>query len=323
MKNKVFAKSSKSRVEITNRQAQHIKKLYEELSQEISEEIEALSKRSNISSILRIDYLTGLQKQINNEIHMIGNKTNNIIKEGMSAVAAAVVADNQAFLGSIGLNISNAYSFIPKDIVNDIATGKLYSGRWTLNEAIWGNSKKTIRDINDVVAKGIIGQKSTYDIAKDLEKYVNPAMKKAWDWSKVYPGTARKVDYNAQRLARTMISHAYQDSIVRTTRDNPFVECYEWMTAGGDRVCEICQERESGFHGVVINGHAMHGCYYADDLPLDHPNGMCTIDVYIDKDYDAITDRLADWVNGEDDRELDRFAESLGYPVSTLRSKLS
>ena len=322
-RNRVFADASKARIEITNKQAKQIAKLYEDLSLEIEEEIAALSNRTNVSSILRTQYLYNLKDQVQQELRNINGKTEGIIRSNMGEVAAAVVADNERFLASVGLNLAGAYSHIPTDIVKEVASGQLYKDRWTLSNAIWGNTQKTLSDVNSVVAKGIAGQKSTYEIAKDLEKYINPALRKDWEWSKVYPGTAKVVDYNAQRLARTMISHAYQDSILRTTRDNPFVECYEWMTAGGDRVCEICQERESGFHGVVINGKSMYGCYYADDLPLDHPNGMCTIDVYIDNDYDAIADRLADWVNGEQDPEMDKFAQSLGYSSSTLRSKVS
>ena len=69
--------------------------------------------------------------------------------------------------------------------------------------------KNTQGDIQYIVAQGIASQKSAFDIAKDLEKYVDPSAKKDWAWSKVYPGTKKVVDYNAQRLARTMVSHAY------------------------------------------------------------------------------------------------------------------
>lgn len=160
------------------------------------------------------------------------------------------------------------------------------------------HTKKAQQDINSIIAKGIAENKSSYDIAKDLEKYVNPSAKKDWDWSKVYPGTNKKVDYNAQRLARTMVSHAYQYSFVQTTKHNPFVEDYIWRSAGSERTCEICAER-NGKH------------YAKDKLPLDHPNGLCTFIANTPDNMEDIADRLADWAHGKSDPELDEFVKSL------------
>lgn len=319
---KVFSNSARTRVNITREQAKSIKQMYKDLSKELAKEAQSLSHRDNISSKIRIQYIQGLQKQINEELNNIGRYQNSSLKANMFKVASAVVKDNQVFLNSLGININNAYSHIPSEVVTRIATGDLYKDKWNLNKAIWGNVHKTESDIDMIVAKGVAGQKSTYEIAKDLENYVNPAKRKDWQWSKVYPGTAKVVDYNAQRLARTMVSHAYQTSLLESTRMNPFVECYEWLTSNSDRVCEICMEREEGFHGVIIDGEPMNGCYYAEDLPLDHPNGMCTVDI-VTPDYDDIAGRLADWVNGEEDEELDDFAEDLGYNAVTFKSKVS
>lgn len=318
-----FADSHRARIRLTNKQIKEISSMYRELSREIQKEAEQLSRRANISSILRRSYLDGLSKQINQELNNLAKQQVKLVKDNMTEMASAVVDNNTKFLNKVGIHIASAYSHIPSDVVNSIATGELYKDRWSLSKAIWKNTCKTQQDINSIVAKGIAGQKSTYEIAKDLEDYVNPVKRKSWEWSKVYPGTSRVVDYNSQRLARTMISHAYEDSIVRTTKDNPFVECYEWLTSAGDRVCEICQERESGFHGVVINGESMYGMYYADDLPLDHPNGMCTIAPYVPYSYEEIGERLGKWVNGDEDEAIDNFAESLGYTASTLKGKVS
>lgn len=317
-----FADASRARVQITKAQQKAIEKMYIELAEEIADETKLLQQRSSISSILRSQYLGNLSSQIKQELNNMSFQQNDLIRKNMASVAASVVKDNAILLETMHINVTGAYSYIPSEIVKSVASGKLYKGRWNLSSAIWKDIQYTKRDIDRVIAKGIAGQKSTYEIAKDLEKYVNPKARKDWEWSKVYPGTARVVDYNAQRLARTMVSHAYQDSIVRTTKNNPFVECYQWMTSNSDRVCEICQERESGFHGVVINGKSMYGCYYAEDLPLDHPNGMCVVDTIIE-DLDDVADRLADWVNGKDDEALNNFAEDLGFSSETLKSKVS
>ena len=126
---------------------------------------------------------------------------------------------------------------------------------------------------------------------------MNPDARKDWDWGKVYPGTKKVVDYNAQRLARTMVSHAYQQAFVRTTQKNPFVSKYKWEASNSGRVCEICEERD----GKLFD---------KDELPLDHPNGMCTFTTVMD-DLEKIGERLGDWAAGKSDPELDKWAEDL------------
>jgi SPP1 gp7 family putative phage head morphogenesis protein len=167
-----------------------------------------------------------------------------------------------------------------------------------LSRSIWNSTSKAKKDINTIIAEGIAQNKSTYDIAKDLEKYVNPSAKKDWAWSKVYPGTNKVVDYNAQRLARTMVSHAYQQAFVRVTKPNPFVTKYRWLASNSNRVCELCNSRD----GVLFE---------KDDLPMDHPNGMCTFTAVIDQPMTDIADRIADWALGQPDSELDTFAQFL------------
>jgi len=305
-----FADAARARVKITKAQQKAIRKMYQDIAEDIEYEIKSISQRSNVSSILRTQYLGELSKQVQQELNDLAVEQNHLIRQNMASVATSVVNANTILLNSINIHVTDAYSYIPSDVVKEIASGKLYEGRWNLSSAIWKNTRKTQRDINTIVAKGVAQQKSTYDIAKDLEKYVNPAKRKAWEWSKVYPGTSKVIDYNAQRLARTMVSHAYQDSFVRTTKDNPFIDSYRWLASGGDRMCELCAERD----GKIFE---------KDELPLDHPNGMCTFVAVISSSYKEIGDRLADWVNGKDDVELDDFAESLGYQKDTFKSKVS
>ena len=239
-----------------------------------------------------------MQKQINTELDSLGKDLENTILDNMGAVARAVVKDNIAFHSAIHMTVQGMFSHVPGNVINTVSTGQLYEGNWSLSKAIWGTTAKTKQDINTVIAEGIAKNKSAYDIAKDLEKYVNPSAKKDWAWSKVYPGTALKVDYNAQRLARTMVSHAYQQSFVMTTQHNPFVTKYRWDSSNSSRVCELCASRD----GVLFD---------KDQLPLDHPNGMCTFIAVIDKSMTEIADQIADWTLGGSDPELDAYAEYL------------
>ena len=299
-----FAYAEGKRVQITNEQKREIKGMYNDVLGDIKTRQAFLSTRTNISSIMRRQYLNDLSKAIKDNIIDIDRKTEKMIIENMSDVAYGVVKNNQEFLKMLGMPDSLAgtsYLYVPKYVINQIMSGKIYEGKWTLSKAIWGDNEKKLKEIDYIVAKGIAEQKSTYDLAKDLERYVNPSAKKTWDWSKVYPGTRKVIDYNAQRLARTMVSHAYQESFVRTTKNNPFIEAYQWLTSNSDRVCQLCIERsENDNYGLGP------GIYPKDKLPLDHPNGMCTFDIVMTDSLIDISDKLADWVNGDGDEELNR-----------------
>lgn len=285
------------RIKLTKLQQRQIQRLYENAAKEVAKQAEKAPRVP--SDALRKQYLNQLQKQLNEKLDKIRGEIESAVKDNMKKTAEAVVGDNIDFLKEVGMPIQGAFSHVPDEVVRAVATGQLYEGKWSLSRAIWKNTKRTQKDVQSVIAQGIAQNKSAYEIAKDLEKYVDPSAKKDWDWSKVYPGTAKKVDYSAQRLARTMVSHAFQQSFVETTKKNPFVTKYQWVSSNSARVCPICADRDGQL-------------YEKDDLPLDHPNGMCTFIAVIEDSMVTIADRIADWALGSSDPELDAFAHSLG-----------
>lgn len=288
--------AEQTRVALTKQQEKRIAQIYKRASKYVAKKAESLPDTP--SAPLYKAQLNKLKKDLEKELKAAEQALKGEIKENMQAAAQAVVDDSTKFLEDAGLTIEGAYHRVPKEVVKSVATGQLYEGKWSLSKALWKDHLRTRRDINEVVAEGIAANKSAYDIAKDLEKYLNPDARKDWDWSKVYPGTRRKVDYSAQRLARTMVSHAYQQAFVKTTKNNPFVTEYVWLSSGGARTCEICADRD-GKH------------YSKDDLPLDHPNGMCTFEAVLSGSLTDIADRLADWATGKSDPEIDAWVKHL------------
>lgn len=288
--------AEQQRLKLTKTQQKQIKALYERAAREVAEQAKKAPRVP--SDLLKKRYLKQLQGQLNDALAKLQTEMDATVRESMRETASAVIEDNLAFLGKIGMPVGTALAHVPDDIVRTVATGQLYQGKWSLSSAIWKHIKKNQNDIQTIIAQGIAQNKSAFDIAKDLEKYVDPSAKKNWDWSKVYPGVSKKIDYNAQRLARTMVSHAYQQAFVQATQHNPFVTKYRWVADGGKRTCPICAARD--------------GMEFAkDDLPLDHPNGMCTFVAVLSDSMTDIADRIADWAQGGDDSELDDFADHL------------
>lgn len=307
--------AERARNKLTAAQERQIRKLYREALKEVQEWSKKLEGRDNISSILRRQYLDQMEKELSEAMERIGKEVESLIKSTVSSTAAAVVKDANRLLNAMGIDLHTAYSFVPVDVVQAIAMGEIYTGDWTLSKAIWKQSKKAQQDIHEIIAKGVLENKSSYEIAKELEKYVDPSARKPWDWGKIYPGVHKKVDYNAQRLARTLVSHAYQQSFVRTTKDNPFFEGYKWLNSGNHEVCDICRDRANKVHAKGLPA----GVYPKDKVPHDHPNGKCTLSVYTTRNTDSIVDSLLDWAHGKPNSDLDAFAKSLGFPIETVK----
>jgi hypothetical protein len=317
---KQFAVAEGVRQQLTAQQQNKINSLYKETIENINDRMQFIERQDkrNISSILRQQYLGELTQEIKDNMQVVDSQTENLIKQNMLLASQSVVKSNGVMLSEMGFSdlvSKTAFSYVPKDVVAQLASGTLYDGKWSLSKAIWNDNAVKNKELDYIVAQGVALNKSTFEIAKDLEKYVNPNARKDWSWSKVYPGSRKVIDYNAQRLARTMVSHAYQESFVRTTKNNPFIEAYKWEISNSDRVCPLCISRaEDDNYGLGA------GVFPKDQLPLDHPNGMCTFTTIITKSYDEIADSLADWVKGQGDEalnsQIDNFVDDMGIKVS-------
>lgn len=299
----IFKDAEEARDAITASQQKEIKELYESWADEIAKEANRLSHRNTFSSEVRANQLRELEQQLRNSSQVLSNKLYSKIKNGILTVSESVIRCNYEWLKDLGFSakgIDAAFSYVPDDVVTKLITGQVYKSGWSLSKRIWYDNEKTMRDIYTVVAKGLAENKTTYEIAKELERYVRPEKKLSWNYKmsdgvKIYK---RVVDYNAQRLARTLVQHGYQQSFVEATKKNPFVVDYIWW-ANGSRPCPLCSDR-NGVH------------FKKEDLPLDHPNGMCTMEPNISGDY---IDQLADWFNSPYGTfpEIDEFALSLGF----------
>lgn len=288
--------------------------MYSALAKQIADDAKKYEGKDNISSIMRMRQLNELEKSIKQTSKNMYSEIKKEVESGMKQIAEAVVSDNIKWGKSMGLDIKTAFAYVPKDVVTSIATGNVYDSGWSLSKRIWSDNKKLLEDVHSVVAKGIAANMTTYEIAKELEKYVDPSAKKDWKWSKVYPGTNKQVDYNAQRLARTLSNHAFQQAFVRTTKNNPFVEAYKWNTGHNHKTCQICINlAQTDQYGLG------QGVFPKDKLPLDHPNGFCIVTAVIKKNADDIANEIADWVNGKQNEELDKYAKSMGFVPSVLK----
>lgn len=299
----IFKDAEAAKAAIMASQQKEIAKLYEDWADEIGERAKYYSHKSNVSAPVSERYYKELQKQLRATSQQVSNEVYKKIKGNIYLISDAVVKDNIDWLASFGFSMEGlnaAFSYVPDEIVRSLITGQIYESGWSLSQRIWSDNEKTLKDIYQVMAKGLAENKPIYEIAKDLEAYVRPGVRLPWnltapDGVRIFK---KQVDYNAQRLARTLVQHGYQQSFVAVTKNNPFITEYVWRS-DGSRVCELCKARD-GQH------------YKKDELPLDHPNGMCTMEPVVVKN---MVDQLAGWFNSPDGTypEIDAFAKNFGY----------
>lgn len=299
----------------TMSQQKEIKRLYEQLYQDVTRKVGQLGNNN-----LQKQNLILLQRDIKNRIAQLNSDIQNGIIRDMRIVSNEVVEDTRTFLKQCGFrdeDIHNAFSYVPDQIIRNITSGNVYQDGWTLSSAIWGHNKRVQDDLSKIISFGTAQGKSAVEIAKELERYVDPSARKqaktiqSWRYDKagnkikdsVYFG---KIDYNALRLARTMISHAYQQSFENVNRNDPFVIGYRWLTSNfHGRVCKICRARaETDQFGLGV------GVFPKDQLPLDHPNGMCTFEAVIPDSMTNIARKIGQWYQAPIGTypDIDRYA---------------
>jgi hypothetical protein len=294
---KLVDEAQKKRLKLTNDQIYQIKNMYNDISRDLIARARAEPKGSMTERWLR-----DFRRQFRTDI----SKLNDILEKNItgsmeqSAGYAAAIQSEMFDLISSKIDISNSFSNmftkVPTEVVAELVNGDFYKDGKGLSKRIWHNENKANGEFDYILEKGLAEKRSIADIAADLAKYVNPNVKNDWDFKKIYPGVGnKKIEYNSLRLAVTSISHAYQLSLQRSCKANPFVEGIQWHTGNSHRnMCELCKNR----NGVV---------YDADKLPLDHPMGVCYFTPVIEKSLDDIGTELRNWVNGGSNAKLNQY----------------
>ena len=296
-----FKDAIEARDELTKKQERAIRHSYNQWASEVREEARNLSRTSGSQSEQR--ELAQLYYELRNASRQLSAEINNEVSSNINQMGSVVVRTNQRWLSSLGLStdaLDYKMSASKDSAIRSILSGNLYQNNKPLSERVWQTTDGNLQDIYSVIARGIALDQSPYEIAKQLEKYLNPSQNLGWTVQSYTDSNGRlkfarvhnsQVDWRAQRLARTMLQHSYQQSLVALTKDNPFVKGYIWHAQGD--ACELCADRDGQF-------------YTAETLPLDHPNGQCDFEVAVDEEK-AVNDLAGFYENPIEYPDIQRF----------------
>ena len=302
-----IAKETRKQVSVLSRQQEReVLKLYDGAVKGITEKI-AKSKSGSLNERWLKDNLKEIKKarnELNRELNKsIRGFTTKAAKEGIEGNIKALGLTLNTVNIKVDSSFSGVFSSVQQNIVNDIIKGNLYKDDKTLSNRIWNHGKEFEEDIQYTINQAILQKKSAKELAQDLDKYLLEPAKRGAGWGATYTRLINKrATYNSQRLAQTSINHAYQNATVQSCSMNPFVEGILWQSVLLDvpyRTCELCAERD----GVI---------FAVEDVPLDHPNGWCTMIPSIEKSLDEVAQELRDWLDGSDNEKLDNWYEKYG-----------
>lgn len=307
---KLVDEAQKKRIKLTTDQVNSIKRMYNDVWRDF-----IARSRVATSGSMSERWLNDYRKQFRKAVSELNDMLHKQITGAMeqSATYAADIQSKMFDMLNVKPTFSNMFTRIPKETVYELVNGGFYKDGKGLSKRIWFNEKKANADFDYIIQKGLAEKRSIADIVDDLSKYVNPNAKRDMDFKKIYPNIGnRQIDYNAFRLAVTSISHAYQLSMQRSCKANPFVEGIKWNISNSHRnTCSVCRSR---------NGKI----YKSDELPLDHPNGICYFTPVVPKSMEDIGSELRNWVNGGSNPTLDKwYADNGGKETPKQKNEVN
>lgn len=284
-----------------------VKNLYKEVAEEL------IKKAETAKGGFTKTWLKDYEKYIKIKISELDYKLYILSEEAIKTsaqLAAGVQGDFVSYINDkYNLNIDKelvdfAYS-TNGDVIGQILQGGFYKDNRSLSDRLWNYSNNYKKNVNYIMAKGLAEQKSYQEIIKDLEKYVNPNAKKDWNFKKVYPSCSRNVDYNAQRLLRTSMTHMFRLQSDKKALNNPFVTNGKWNLSSEH------QARQVKHFGPDECDDRAGKLFDKDNIPIQHPQCLCYITYEIPKSLDSIGEELEHWIRGGNNPNLEKWFEGL------------
>lgn len=287
---------------LVSRQRKQVEDFYREASEEARARLISFTAREGATAELQAENY----RQLESELDGIYQRTAQNVGEGvvsdMTTMSRYVTNAQSEIIQRYGFPAGSYMINVPQSVVLSILTGSVYkrpdnlgdsSPGWYLSGSIWGQQQKVHNDIHKIIAKGVALGDDVLSISRRIEQYVLPGARKSFDWSIVYPGVAQNIDYNAQRLVRTLLNHAYQQTFKETGSKNPWIEYYTWNSVfAHGRTCPTCMDMDGNHYAK--DGIARPHLGILGEMPLDHPNGLCYFTY--EMDTDNLGNDIADWI---------------------------
>lgn len=306
----LFWKARREHLGNIQRVSEEIIKLYREAAADLAARA-AASREGSLSERWASEYARSLEQRVKELEAELYDVTLQGLKRSAELPASAM---GQWWEMVGGQSFRDAFATTPDNVLAGLIEGGFYRDRKGLSERIWRVAQGFEKDVGYIVQRGIAEKKSVAELAADLEQYVKAPAKRDFDWGKVYPNlSGKKVDFNAQRLARTSINHAYFLDNVKVCTENPFVESMHWDLSNAHEERQVipfgpdeCDEYAEHDEGLGL------GNFKPEEIPVPHPQCLCVQWAVIPDSLEDIGARIGAWASGETDELLDEWYDKYG-----------
>ena len=306
----LFWKARREHLGNIQRVSEEIIKLYREAAADLAARA-AASREGSLSERWASEYARSLEQRVKELEAELYDVTLQGLKRSAELPASAM---GQWWEMVGGQSFRDAFAATPDNVLAGLIEGGFYRDRKGLSERIWRVAQGFEKDVGYIVQRGIAEKKSVAELAADLEQYVKAPAKRDFDWGKVYPNlSGKKVDFNAQRLARTSINHAYFLDNVKVCTENPFVESMHWDLSNAHEERQVipfgpdeCDEYAEHDEGLGL------GNFKPEEIPVPHPQCLCVQWAVIPDSLENIGARIGAWASGEPDELLDEWYDKYG-----------
>ena len=112
---------------------------------------------------------------------------------------------------------------ISSDSVKQLIAGEYYKDGKTLSKRLWNLTGDNGTKIDAIIKENIAKGANVKELAAELEEYINPKNRIT---SKSFKAgiDSEKISYQAQRLARTSITHAQTETLIQNAKKIHFVK---------------------------------------------------------------------------------------------------
>lgn len=290
--------SRKQFLELTRNQEKELLQIYVDMANQLNHEIKL--SRTSVSE----RHLKELYKFIEPHIITLDKRLNRVIKENIktsSQIACAVESsyyetiaeDNQLRL-LFNKSIIHTSSVIVKKLIN----GNYYADGKTLDMRIWNLTQNNAKDIDKLIKINIGRGANARKLAEQLDCYINPF--KTLDAKTLETGMNKSISYQAQRLARTSITHSFSETNIENAKENPFNIGIKWNLSSSH------YERQVKRWGPDMCDDYAGRVFKPEEYPIPHPNCLCyptNVNVPVEK----ASEELKAWTNGVKNEKLDKW----------------
>ncbi|KEH91671.1 hypothetical protein Z962_p0047 (plasmid) [Clostridium botulinum C/D str. BKT12695] len=271
-----------------------------------SKQISCKLYKANAGS-LTARYLSELDKALKQYVSELIIKLSKSTKAGIKASAEIASAVQLSYFDMIApredirSTFNKMFTNLPIDITRKLIGGNYYEDGKTLDKRLWNIANKNAKDIDALIKVNVAKGANARELARELDSYINPM-------SRITPktlqaGMSKKISYQAQRLARTSLTHASTETYIQGSKMNPFNKGLKW---------NLSPSHFQRMHGKTdICDEYAEQVFKPNEYPVAHCNCLC-YPTQENIPIEDARDELIEWLNEKGNTKLDKWLENYG-----------